>query len=69
MATKRQHYIWRGYLKRWTGDGTVTGRIWVRRLKTYGNQGIEAYTSIMKIGYENYFYDMSGFGERDVEIV
>jgi len=69
MATKKQHYVWRGYLKRWTDDGTSVGKIWVKRKKKYGNQLLDEYVSVIKVGFENYFYDMSGFTDKDIDIV
>ena len=71
MATtiKKQHYVWRKYLASWTNNGSLdTGKIFVYRKKTRGTQQTIEQRELMKIGFENYFYDISGFTERDLSI-
>ena len=38
LATKKQHYVWRGYLKRWNESEDRFGRVYVYRKKVLGNQ-------------------------------
>ena len=71
MATtiKKQHYVWRKYLASWTNNGSLdTGKIFEYRKKTRGTQQTIEQRELMKIGFENYFYDISGFTERDLSI-
>lgn len=67
--TNKEHYIWRGYLKRWTDDGTTSGKIYVHdkhAKKTY-------FTSIKNIGYKKHYYevteDKGRISELDVAVL
>lgn len=66
-TTKKQHYIWRKYLVPWTNNGSLkTGKIFVYRKNPRGAQQVIEQRELMKIGVENYFYDISGFTKKDL---
>lgn len=68
-TTKKQHYIWRKYLAPWTNNENLdTGKIFVYRKKPRGTQQIIEERELMKIGFENYFYDISGFTKKDISV-
>lgn len=68
-TTKKQHYVWRKYLAPWTNNGSLdTGKIFVYRKKTRGTQQVIEQRGLMKIGFENYFYDISGFTKKDIRV-
>ena len=68
MSTKVQHYVWRGYLKRWTLEGDTKGKVFVYRKKPMGNlpQLLNDPVPLTNVGYEKYYYDVSGFTDKDV---
>lgn len=68
-TTKKQHYVWRKYLVPWTNNGSLdTGKIFVYRKKLRGTQQAIEQRELMKIGFENYFYDISGFSKKDLNV-
>lgn len=68
-TVKKQHYVWRGYLKQWTPDLSTTGRTYVYRKHTFGNQAEIQEVQLTEIGFQKYFYDVSGFTDKDLSIV
>lgn len=66
---KKQHYVWRGYLKRWNEKEDRYGRIYVYRKNVKGNQKEIEYALLENVGFEKYFYDMTGFSAVDVSLV
>lgn len=69
MVTKKQHYVWRGYLKRWNENEDRYGRIYVYRKEVKGNQPEIEYALLENVGFGKFFYDMTGFSAVDVSIV
>lgn len=69
LATKKQHYVWRGYLKRWNESEDRFGRVYVYRKKVLGNQPEIEYALLENVGFGKYFYDMTGFSKADVSVV
>lgn len=68
-TTKKQHYVWRKYLVPWTNNGSPdTGKVFVYRKKAKGTQQVIEQRELMKIGFENYFYDISGFTKKDISV-
>ena len=65
---KKQHYIWRKYLIPWTNNNLETGTIFVYRKNPRGTQQVIEQRELMKIGFENYYYDISGFTDKDISI-
>ena len=66
-TTKKQHYVWRKYLVPWTDSRNLeTGKILVYRKKPRGTQQTIEQRELMKIGFENYYYDISGFTGKDL---
>lgn len=69
-TVKKQHYVWRGYLTRWTDNGErFKGKVFVLRKVLRGNQESIEFRELEKIGYEKYYYDVTGFQERDVIVL
>lgn len=68
MITKVQHYVWRGYLKRWTLEGDRNGKVFVYRKKPMGKQTqlSDKPVPVRNVGFEKYYYDISGFAEKDI---
>ena len=66
QTTKKQHHIWRGYLKRWTPSKTTNGKIFVLRKSPLGTQPPMQFASLENVGFENYFYDITGFTSDDI---
>ena len=68
MSTKAQHYVWRGYLKRWSDNGTTEGKIYVYRKNPIGTQPQLPNNPILlsNVGFEKYYYDITGFSEKDI---
>lgn len=69
MVTKKQHYVWRGYLKRWNEKEDRYGRIYVYRKKVMGNQPEIEHALLENVGFGKFFYDMTGFSAADVSVV
>ena len=68
-VTKSQHYVWRKYLASWTETKDVTkGKIQVFRKITKGTQEQFEERELTKIGCENYYYDITGFDSKTVNI-
>lgn len=67
--TKKQHYVWRGYLKRWSENENRYGKVYVYRKKILGNQLEIENAPLENVGFGKYFYDMTGFSKTDVSIV
>ncbi len=68
QTTKKQHYIWRGYLKRWTNDNSKTGRVHTFRKEPQGKQPEFENAKLENVGFGKFYYDMSGFSKYDVAI-
>ena len=69
-TTKRQHYIWRNYLTRWTDNGDrLKGKLYVKRKKLRGSQNLIEFSKLEKIGFEKFYYDVTGFQDKDVSIL
>ena len=68
-TTKRQHYVWRGYLKRWNKEIDSLGRIYVYRKCVKGNQPKLENARLENVGFEKYYYDITGFSKVDVGLV
>lgn len=66
MATKAQHYVWRGYLKRWNEQNDSKGTIFVYRKRPFGKQAQIERANLQRVGFEKYFYDMTGFNQTDI---
>lgn len=67
---KKQHYVWREYLSKWTDTGdNYKGKVFVLRKNPKGNQEKIEYRELEKVGFEKFFYDVTGFTEKDVKIV
>lgn len=67
-TTKRQHYIWKKYLKRWiTSDSD--NKLYVLRKELRGEQNAIEYCKLENIGFEKFFYDMTGFTNDSVNIL
>jgi hypothetical protein len=69
LATKKQHYVWRGYLKRWNENEDRFGRVYVYRKNVWGNQPEIEYALLENVGFGKYFYDMTGFSKADISVV
>lgn len=67
--TKKQHYVWRAYLKQWTDDRNRFGRIYTFRKHPQGNQPEIEYARLENVGFGKYYYDMTGITKRDVSVV
>ena len=55
LATKKQHYVWRGYLKRWNENEDRFGRVYVYRKNVLGNQPEIEYALLENVGFRKYF--------------
>mgnify|MGYP000911364696 CR=1 FL=1 len=65
-VVKKQHYIWRKYLRPWTDNQESTeGSLYVWRKQTRGTQASTEYRKVTTIGFENYYYDMTNFSDKD----
>lgn len=65
-TVKKQHYIWREYLTRWTDSGDrFNGKLFVLRKMLRGKQERIEFCKLQNIGYEKYYYDVPGFQEKD----
>jgi hypothetical protein len=68
-TTKKQHYVWRKYLTPWTNNLDIkTGKVFVYRKTPKGNQSQLEERVLMKIAFENYFYDISGYTQMDINV-
>lgn len=69
-TVKKQHYIWRKYLSEWTESGDIfKGKLFVLRKAPKGNQNKIEFRELEKIGFEKYYYDITGFKETDILIL
>ena len=69
-TVKKQHYVWRNYLSKWAdSDDKYKGKLFVLRKKTKGNQDKIEFRELEKIGFEKYYYDITGFKSKDVQIL
>lgn len=67
-TVKKQHYVWRNYLSKWAdSDDKYKGKLFVLRKKTKGNQEKIEFRELEKIGFEKYYYDITGFKSKDVQ--
>lgn len=67
--TKKQHYVWRKYLIPWTNNGSLdTGKVFIYRKTPKGKQQTIEQRELMKIAFENYYYDISDFSPKDVNV-
>lgn len=71
VGTKAQHYVWRGYLKRWDQKNDSNGRIFVYRKKPIGTQPQlpDKPVLLANVGFEKYYYDITGFTQEDVSLL
>ena len=69
-TVKKQHYVWRNYLSQWTESGDkYKGKLFVLRKTLRGNQNKIEFRELEKIGFEKYYYDITGFKPKDVLIL
>lgn len=69
-VTKSQHYVWRKYLAAWTDNkNKESGRIHVLRKELRGTQERIEERKLTQVGCENYYYDISGFDSKSVEVL
>ncbi len=69
-TVKKQHYVWRNYLSKWAdSDDKYKGKLFVLRKETKGNQNKIEFRELEKIGFEKYYYDITGFREKDIQIL
>ena len=69
-TVKKQHYIWRKYLSEWAEpDDIFKGKLFVLRKAPKGNQNKIEFRELEKIGFEKYYYDITGFKENDILIL
>lgn len=69
-TVKKQHYIWRKYLSEWAEpDDMFKGKLFVLRKAPKGNQNKIEFRELEKIGFEKYYYDITGFKENDILIL
>lgn len=67
-VVKKQHYIWRNYLSQWTeSKDRYTGKLFVFRKHPKGDQNKIEYRELEKIGFEKYYYDVTGFQKNDIQ--
>ena len=59
MKKRRHHYIWRYYLKPWTGNG----KIWCCR------KGKKFNTNLINVGQIKDFYRLKKLSKKDIEII
>lgn len=65
-TVKKQHYIWREYLTRWTDScDRFNGKLFVLRKLIRGKQERIEFCKLQNIGFEKYYYDVTGFQEKD----
>lgn len=62
-VVKKQHYVWRKYLQKWIGNNN---KLFVLRKNTFGTQKAIESAEVEKVGFEKFFYDISGFSEKDI---
>ena len=68
--TKRQHYVWRNYLKAWTVTKSTTGRLFAAHNKNeqwilLGKNNEGFLVGINNVAVGNYFYDTTQASEED----
>ena len=69
-TVKKQHYVWRKYLSKWMeSNDSSKGKLFVLRKNLKGNQDKIEFCNLGKIGFEKYYYDITGFKEIDVSIL
>lgn len=67
MTVKRQHYIWRKYLSKWSdGNDLLLSRVYIYRKRPKGKQNVIENDSLKNVGFEKFYYDISGYNERDI---
>lgn len=71
MGTKAQHYVWRGYLKRWNKENDRSGSIFVYRKKPMGTQPQlpDKPALLANVGFEKYYYDTTGCTQEDISLL
>ena len=66
-TVKKQHYVWRKYLSEWTDSGDrFKGKLFVLRKAPKGNQKEIEFCELEKVGFEKFYYDITGFKEIDI---
>lgn len=66
-TVKKQHYVWRKYLSEWTDSGDrLKGKLFVLRKAPKGNQKEIEFYELEKVGFEKFYYDITGFTESDI---
>ena len=69
-TVKKQHYIWRKYLRKWIDSSDRSkGKLYVLRKVLRGNQKRIEFCEPEKIGFEKFYYDVTGFREKDISIL
>lgn len=69
-TVKKQHYIWRKYLTKSSDNGDrLNGKLYVLRKVLRGNQKSIEFCELHKIGFEKFYYDVTGFQEKDIIIL
>lgn len=69
-TVKKQHYVWRKYLSEWTGSGDrFKGKLFVLRKAPKGNQKEIEFCELEKVGFEKFYYDITGFKEIDISVL
>lgn len=58
---KKQHYVWRKYLSKWTDSGDIKGKLFVLRKAPKGNQEEIEFRELEKVGFEKFYYDIMDF--------
>jgi len=56
---KRQHYVWKNYLKPWTSDNNI----WCKRHNSIFN------VSVNNIAHERFFYELKPLNEIELQVV
>lgn len=65
-TTKKQHFVWRKYLVPWTDNQQLeNGKLYVFRKNPKGTQEVIEFRELMKVGFEKFYYDITGFSEAD----
>jgi len=59
LLKKRQHYVWRHYLKQWT----INEKIFCHR------EGVIFGSGLMGVGQSRYFYKLNELSKQDIHII
>ena len=62
--------MWRNYLSKWADSKDIyKGKLFVLRKKIKGNQNKIEFRELEKVGFEKYYYDITDFKSKDVQIL